>query len=186
MPFSRFCKDCKINCCEFTYYFDGLLVTESEKSVMKRHLDRINHPMEWQKDGNLFFAKINGQCPFQSKNRPFLCEIWDDRPVDCRVYPVYFFPQKKILKFDVMCKKIPQIINTLEHPEEYDGFDLINYINQVIGTYMTVNSEYADLLFDLEKSLPTTVLMKWDKWEKNVNLSIDRSRCTEIVKEQKI
>jgi Fe-S-cluster containining protein len=92
MPFSKFCKTCNINCCEFNYHFDGLWVTESERSVIQKHLDRVHQTLKWERDGNLYFAKINGMCPFQSRNRPFVCEIWDDRPMDCRIYPIYFFP----------------------------------------------------------------------------------------------
>jgi hypothetical protein len=85
-----------------------------------------------------------------------------------------------------MCNKIANIINAIEHPENYDGFDLINYINHIIGTYMTENRDFADKIFDLTESLPTTASMRWDEWKKLVNMTINRSQYAEIVKKQKI
>ena len=164
MPLSRFCKSCIGRCCKFVYPMDGLFLTSNERDLFEQHLNSKNSAvLSLEKEGEMFGAELIGFCPFQSLKNPFLCKIWKKRPADCRLYPIYIFPKRKILELDATCLKVSRIVETLKNPEKYNGHDVIRYIKG-IGSYMDANNTHADLLFDFARSLPETVPMDWDAW----------------------
>ena len=86
-------KECNLcgKCC--TKYSDGgLSVSASEIEYWDKHRSDI---YRYVRDGNIWFSPDTGKqiklCPWLRKlpdQNKYICDIYDDRPDDCKYYPV--------------------------------------------------------------------------------------------------
>jgi Fe-S-cluster containining protein len=78
----QYCSQCA---CEV---HENALLLPNEEMVISSHRELIKH-FNRHKDG-FYYLNVKNKCPFLSKiNGLSKCEIYEERPLDCRIFPFY-------------------------------------------------------------------------------------------------
>ena len=143
MPFNR-CAECQ-RCCNVDPGYPALDITLTEK--------------ESKKFGHLC---IQGDCEHLGASG---CELGDDKPFSCKLYPLSYNPASGYLYFDVECPLMPEYIHQLKQPhsnatQHFNG--MVSELRNLIQTdpnFLNKNSEVDRDYFELKK-MPKQPLKK--------------------------
>jgi Fe-S-cluster containining protein len=154
------CATCSIGqyCCT---HLSNLKISELE---YKKHFDQYSEYLEVRRVGALYIISSKGEkpCPNWSNN---LCNIYDDRPIDCRLYPydmrIIHINKKQVkLSFHSLarCPSKKELLAT-----EKDAREMISRFAHDIFTGRHINKIKREGIFDewkrkikqkVKKSLP--------------------------------
>jgi Fe-S-cluster containining protein len=78
---------CPRSCCLCEHYETAILI-QNEDQLISRNPELINYFIKHQE--GFYYLDMDTECPYLSlKNEQGECLIYNERPVDCRIFPFY-------------------------------------------------------------------------------------------------
>lgn len=156
MRMGDFCAQCTAECCGEGERW--LLVDESEIcGFLGPNPDKEQLQLKYP---GLYMWDKGEVCPFMDVSKEKLrCLNYNNRPMDCRMYPFFILPQLELFYFDLGCDWIQDIVFQLESADPVLVAELIE-----IEQFMERNPKYIYPYMEHVKSYPTEVSLRWSEW----------------------